>query len=173
MTLLQAVTYSFALVGAASVSYILCRFRTTVAEDGPIRVRGGSVRIENDQYDWEKDDSDGDNEFHYKGRPNRWWVKVLKNGAVCGTINGIEARRVELDIGRTGGGNDGQVKFRPNGAVRVSDDENRFQIYGKTLVDASAGARVKKVTVRKLDGKKEECTFDVTDTYLIELKPLA
>ena len=168
MTVLQTATYAFAVIGVASFLYFVYRLLVGKAgEDGPIRVKGGSIVIENDDHDWEKDDHDGKHEYHYKGRPNRWKVKVWKNGAIC--IDWVEARRVKLEVGRDGSGNDGDVVFRPNGSVRVMDEKNTFIATGKKLTDTSTGARIKKVVIRKLDGVKVDCKFDESDKCEVEL----
>ena len=142
--------------------YVLVNWFTakTLEDDGPIRVKGGSITIENDVYDWEKDDGEDKNEYHYKGRPNRWNVRVLKNRSIC--LDWVEARRVKLEVVR-GSGKDGTVIFRPNGAVRVLDDQNEFVVTGKKLVDNTPNTRIKKVVIRKLDGSKIPCDFEPND----------
>jgi hypothetical protein len=172
MTLFQVATYTFAAIGVISVTYAVYKFLTSrFDEDGPIRVKAGSVEIENDDHDWEKDDDDGENEFHYKGRPNRWNVRVLKNGSTC--VDWMEARRVELQVVRDGPGNDGDVIFRANGAVRVRDKKNRFVPTGKKLIDNSPGARVKKVVIKKRGGGPDpSCSFQEGEKCEVELKPL-
>jgi hypothetical protein len=171
MTLFQAATYAFAAIGVVSVVYAVVKFLTsTLDEDGPIRVKAGSVEIENDDHDWEKDEQDGKNEFHYKGRPNRLQVRVRKNGNTC--VDWVDARRVDIQVVRDGPGNDADVIFRANGAVRVRDEGNRFVATGKKLIDNSAGARVKKVVIKKRGGGQQDCSFGESDTYEVELKPL-
>lgn len=172
MTFFQVATYSFAVIGVASLAKLLIQWlRGRSGEDGPIRVKGGSVIIENDDYDWEKDDGDGKKEYHFKGRPNRWKVTVWKNGGLT-QINGIEARRVRV-LTIDSSGNDGTVVFRPNGAVRVLDEEGRFVASGKTLTDNSAGARISRVVVRRVTGQPMEEQFGSGDEAKVELLPLA
>ena len=52
--------------------------------------------------------------------------------------------------------------FRPNGAVRVLDDQNEFVATGKKLVDNTPNTRIKKVVIRKLDGSKIPCDLSRT-----------
>jgi hypothetical protein len=171
MTLFQATTYAFATIGVVSVIYGVFKWLASHrGEDGPIRVKGGSITIENDDFDWEKDDGDGKKEYHYKGRPNRWRVTVLKNGSNT-SINGMEARRVRIQTINTAG-QDGTVVFRANGAARVMDEDGRFTASGKVLTDNSAGARVKKVIARRSDGTTEEVSFAQGDEAKVELVPL-
>jgi hypothetical protein len=170
MTFIQAVTFTFAAIGVASVAFVMFRwlFGKGLREDGPIRVKRGSIKIENDDADWEKDDSEGPNEYHLKGKPNRWNVKVDKNGQVC--IPWVQSRIVKLRIERDDGSN-GTVTFRANGAVRVKDDDNRFVATGRTLEDRSA--RVKKVVIKPATGQPLECDFGANDVWYVELKPLS
>ena len=170
MTFLAAATYTFAAIGVASVLYVLYQWLGhTTGEDGPIRVRGGSITIDNDDFSWVKDDADddNDNQYHLKGGTNRFIVHVRKNGQICNGIDGIEARRVKLEVG----GNNDKVIFKPNGAVRVVDGQKRFVASGKELTDNSPSAHVKRVVVRKLDGGRVSCEFSTSDTCEIDLVP--
>ena len=170
MTFFQVATFAFAAIGVASVLYVLVQwFTPRPREDGPIRVKGGSITIENDDYEWVKDDGEDKNEYHYSERPNRWNVRVLKNRHVC--IEWTEARRVKLVVDRSG--HEGEVIFRPNGAVRVFDRENEFIATGKKLVDNTPNVRIKSVVVRKVDGGRIKCDFDQDDKCEVELKPLS
>ena len=175
MTLFEIGTYAFAAFGVAAAVYLILQkiSRKRITEDGPIRVKGGSIKIENDDADWELDDSEGHNEFRYAGRPKGWKVKVLKNGSVCNGSNDKPARRVILEVVRDGGGNDGDVEFRANGTVRVIDEKKRFTTSGKTLNDQSKGARVKKVILKRRGQSDLECNFEESDEYYVELQPLA
>lgn len=159
------------LAGACSLAYFLfTRRRKWGGEDGPIRVKGGSVVVENDDFYWELDAPEGrKREYHFRGRPNRWGVTVWKNGIVQ---RAREARRVIVEIARDGGGNDGTLEFRTNGAVRVIDDEGRFVADGPKLIDNSKGARIKQVKLFPRIDPRDECTFGKDDVAAMELMPL-
>lgn len=176
MTFVELTTRTLAGIGAASVLYALylkLRRLQGEDEDGPIRVKSGSVEISHDTLEWERDDSDGKAEYHYRGRQNGWSITVWKNNVQC--LSEASARRVRLVIERDGPGNDGDIVFRANGAVRVTDEEGSFRIRaGNTLIDdnAQTDPRIKKVIVTRIDGTKAECEFRRNEKAAVELKPL-
>ena len=69
MTFFQVATFAFAAIGVASVLYVLVNWFTakTLEEDGPIRVKGGSITIENDDHDWVKDEGEDKNSGTTRG----------------------------------------------------------------------------------------------------------
>jgi hypothetical protein len=171
MSLFQVATYTFAVVGLFSVGYFVFQriLGGSVREDAPVRVKRGSVVIFNESYNWEKDDSDGDNEYHYKGRPNRWRVTVKKQGTTC--IDEVVAKVVELHIHRNS--RPGIVVLRPNGGVRVKDKKNEFVAQGMELVDATPGARLAKVVLKGTGGPNPSCDIGQNEDYEVTATPIS
>ena len=68
-----------AVGGAAALLVVVARkFKMMGGDDAPIRVKGGSVVIENDWFPWTLDEEDDEPEYHQEApdTPNGWNVRA-------------------------------------------------------------------------------------------------
>jgi hypothetical protein len=128
-------------------------------EDGPIRVKGGSVIIENDDFDWDEDSDDGPTEFFFLGRPRGWMVEVwvdettYPNGKPDKVMEGRKAV-VHVD-----GKDDFRLVFRANGSVRVIDKDGHMKRERKQLKYLETSR------ITKIEMKKKEVVIDFFDKF--------
>jgi hypothetical protein len=109
MEFTQLVWNASALIGIAAVIYMVDRgvIRLFHGEDGPIRVKGGSVTVLNKFEDWVLDEEDGDREYHSTSGSKEWLVKIWKDEGDLGQdpVATFTGRRVivHCDDGSGGG----------------------------------------------------------------------
>jgi hypothetical protein len=178
MTAFEQFRNVMAVVGVGALVYLLRRVigkdaGRIAGEDGPIRVKGGSIEVYNEALnDWERDDDEVHHEFHLKGRPKSWYVEVWKKEADMGSVKPWtkEGKRATVHVDA---GNDFVIKFRPNGGVRVIDKDKRLKVEPKRLYFAEE-SRIKKVVVK--DGVHEhsyaEFDPDKGEKGFVRLTPL-
>jgi hypothetical protein len=145
----------FAAAGTAALIFKI--LHSARGEDGPIRVKGGSVTVENDDLEWLDDDEDDKKEYYLRRRSTvraRIWLnepsdypkapKPPEKFAWTG-------RRLIVFLE-----NGDKLVFRANGALRVKDPKDRLTPNGKVLRDDKPGTRIEKVEVwdRKQDPNK-------------------
>ncbi len=170
MTLFQVATYLFAAIGVGSVAYLVLQLLKgrRAGEDGPIRVKGGSVEVENTVADWEKDDGDDPAkdppEYHSKGRTNRWTVSFYYKKT--NTSVNTSARRVVIEVEDSF--SNSRLAFRANGSARVVDRNRVFSASGKNLTHKDTKAWIKKVKLFPGD----EYQFEKEDKPVIVLEPI-
>jgi len=161
---------SLAVVGVGGLAYALFSlFRgRPLAEDAPIRVKGGSVVVENDEYDWVPDSEDG-KQYHFKGRSASWKVEVWKKESDVGVTKPWtkSGRRAFVFVEA---GNDFELRFRANGGVRVIDNEGRMTASGKRLTFPHESLIVKVVV--KEGGDTHEFTDFGGEKGFILLTPM-
>lgn len=139
----------FAAAGAAALIFKI--LQSGRGEDGPIRVKGGSVFVENDDFDWQRDEEENDPEYFLRQR-SRYLVKVWAHGPhnpLPGEPHVSQGRRVIIKMEENGRVD--TVVFRANGAVRLIDKDGRVSIdpaNKKRLRNPSPNARISRIEVR-------------------------
>ena len=176
MEFAQIVWNGFAVLGMAAALYSVYRsfvwfFR---GEDGPIRVKGGSVFVLNRLGDWVLDEEESDREYHTKGRPVGWLVRIWKDEADLGDppVARFTGRRVivHCDDG-SGGGTDYRIVFRANGESRVVDQNRKLTHAGNLLSNTSAGHRITRVVVKTKGSPDQEHVFAAGEKGYLKLLP--
>ena len=176
MTAFDAFRNLLAVVGVGALVYGLRRIlgpkgERIHGEDGPIRVKGGSVFIENNNFDWDEDSDDGPTEFFFLGRPPGWKVEVwvdeanFPNGTPDKVMQGRKAV-VHVD-----GKDDFKLVFRANGSVRVIDKDGHMRRERKQLKYLET-SRVTKVEMKKKDVVIDEFGgFNPDKKSVVQLTP--
>ena len=167
----------FAVAGIVATLYAVYRGALRFlqrGEDGPIRVKGGSVIVENKLGDWELDEEDGDREYHTKGQPTGWLVRIWRNEADLGSppLATFTGRRVIVlcDPG-SGGGADYRIVFRANGVARVVDQNHKLTHSGNILSNTTPAHRIKKVVVKTKGSPDQEHEFAADEKGYLKLLP--
>ncbi len=105
---------------------------TSAGDEGPIRVKGGSVYVDADDY-WEAASANG---YKLKNRdnPNRkfWSGRVFVDGVPSNQWNG---RLVEIDVVPVAGGNTKTLKCHVKGGIRVTPASD-------LVIDSADGKRL-------------------------------
>ena len=120
-------------------------------EDGPIRVKGGSVEVESDNTAWQTDKEDNDPEYFLRPRSRyqvRVWAHGPHNPLPCEPCVAI-GRRVVVRMENSGG--TFTLVLRANGSVRVIDKDNRLRVDAanlRRLHDLDSSTRIARVEVR-------------------------
>ncbi len=180
MQFLEFATYAFALFGLAVAGKKIFDGLTGVlhGDDAPIRVKGGSVHVENLRDDWELDEEDdGDpREYHTKGQQNGWKVEIWKNESDMNAGNLPEktfsGRRaiVHVDDG-SGGATDYRLKFRSNGSARVLDRDKKLTHVAKLLQNTTTSHRITRVVVKTPGSADQTHVFAASEKGFIKLWP--
>ena len=174
----DALLYLLALIG------ILCllqrifgglRFRMAAGEDGPIRVKGGTVTIVNDDDEWESDNEDG-YEYHAKSQVRKIKLKAWETEQDWkdkkDPVFRSDGRKIELTVRRSSAANDFYiVTFRANGAFRVRDSAGELLPLKETLKDAHLDHWPELLVVIEGKTEKERYKF-IGKTGFFFLKPV-
>ena len=148
-------------------------------EDGPIRVKGGSVIVESDDFNWAADGDEGETDYTYKGSFKQWdvkawdseadwknWKKDPKQYPPAFTATG---RRVVVVVGPSSA--EARVVFRANGFPRLKARQGQFLIDGRKLKDeGDASHWPRHVFVRDNGSPAGDHPFPNRDG-VIELRP--
>ena len=177
MEFTQLVWNTFAVVGIGTVIYAAYRFGKVYllhGEDGPIRVKGGSVTVENKIGDWELDEEDNDREYHTKGDPTGWLVRIWKDEADLGQppVAMFTGRRVIVHChDGSGGGGEYRIVCRANGRSRVVDQNRKLTHSGNLLTNTSPGHRITRVVVKTKGLPDQEHVFAAGEKGYAKLRP--
>lgn len=189
MNAIDVVRNLLALAGAGALVYALWRSVATsqpaqpqavppVGDNAPIRVKGGSVTVESDQFTWDSDPDaeDDDDEHQYAGLYKSWEVKAWRSFDAWAADPGktkfdfqAAGRKVIVEVEQPG--NNPKFVFKANGVPRVKCPKGQLVHNGRALVDAAADHVPKKVTVKKRGVVVGE--YDLpTRTSVIEMTPV-
>lgn len=147
-------------------------------DDGPIRVKGGSVTVENSLHDWALDDDDdsGANEHHSNRRSSTLQVRAYKSEADeqanTPVLNEL-ARQVVIHV-RQGPGSAPvyRLRVRNNGGLRIIDPQKQLTVrpgQPRILENLTAGHWIEWVVVKyKGDTVKRQFTSNQKPVVLIE-----
>ena len=164
MTLFEVSTYA---LGVTAIAGVVDFFKKIfgAGDDGPIRVKGGSVTIESDKLPWVADEGDepGNDapEYTFAGQRNGWRVSFFHPSSKQNIT--ADVRRVHIEI------RDPQTKvvFRANGSARVFDRDRAFTASGTKLTHASSGAWIRRVKLDPASGGPYD--FEQADKPTIQL----
>lgn len=173
----------FAVTGIVATVYAVYRvaryFLQARGDDAPIRVKGGSIRIENTKYPWvvdQDDDAHKDTEYHSAGRVNSLRVVAYKSKAdeTAGKPTLDRTGRTAIVQMENSSGFAFRVRFRGNGAVRVIDPMKRLQVNASDpnlLEQLSTDNWIGLVVVRDGGVIVDKCTFTSGDKPIINMTP--
>ena len=174
MTVLDFALVTLALIGVLAVgAAVYNRFFKVLMlrEEGPILVKGGSVKATADD-DWVLDASGKNFELKTNNPALNFWAVVLIQDGVRG--NQMNGKIVEVDIVDAGGNaaKTDKVKFLVAGGIKVNPPNN-LQANGKTLTHSGAQAYMKEVRVI-VQGQPKTFTFTPAESgkLEIELRPM-